>query len=115
MKYIIDGGFFIDWTRTQNDLVCKRILDHLAKWLSVRLQTKWFWVRVQLQSLKLQISRLQEDFALESKEFHDIQATIESGFTLKRVHDMTRTCSQGGGVLYLINDTYYYCSIPMRE
>ena len=24
----------------------------LAKWLSVRLQTKWFWVRVQLQSLK---------------------------------------------------------------
>ena len=27
----------------------------LAKWLSVRLQTKWFWVRVQLQSLKLHI------------------------------------------------------------
>ena len=23
----------------------------LAKWLSVRLRTKWFWVRVQLQSL----------------------------------------------------------------
>ena len=22
----------------------------LAKWLSVRLRTKWFWVRVQLQS-----------------------------------------------------------------
>ena len=26
-----------------------------------------------------------------SKEFLDIQATIECGFTLKRVHDMTRT------------------------
>ena len=30
----------------------------LAKWLSVRLRTKWFWVRVQLQSLHLQISGL---------------------------------------------------------
>ena len=30
----------------------------LAKWLSVRLRTKWLWVRVPLQSLKLQISRL---------------------------------------------------------
>ena len=25
----------------------------LAKWLSVRLRTKWFWVRVQSQSLNL--------------------------------------------------------------
>ena len=30
----------------------------LAKWLSVRLRTKWLWVRVQLQSVELQISRL---------------------------------------------------------
>ena len=28
----------------------------MANWLSVRLRTKWFCVRVQLQSLKLQIS-----------------------------------------------------------
>ena len=41
-----------NWTRTQNLLVCKRTLNHLAKWLSVCLQTKWFWVRVQLQLLK---------------------------------------------------------------
>ena len=33
-------------------------LAGLAKWLSVRLWTKWFWVRVQLQSLKLEISCL---------------------------------------------------------
>ena len=30
----------------------------LAKWLSIRLQTKWFWVRVHLQSLKLHVTRL---------------------------------------------------------
>ena len=41
-----------NWTRTQNHLVRKRTLNHLAKWLSVCLQTKWFWVRVQLQLLK---------------------------------------------------------------
>ena len=32
----------------------------LAKWLSVRLRTKWFWVRVQLQSLYLQKIALHE-------------------------------------------------------
>ena len=30
----------------------------LAKWLSVSLPTKWFWVQVQLQLLKLQILHL---------------------------------------------------------
>ena len=35
------------------------------------------------------------DFAPASgKEFLDIQATIEYGFTLERVRDMTRTYSQ---------------------
>ena len=49
-----------NWTRTQNHLVLKRTLKHLAKvakWLSVRLKTKWFWFRVQLQSLNLKITR----------------------------------------------------------
>ena len=41
-----------NWTRTQNHLVCKRTLNHLAQWLSVCLQTKWFWVRVLLHLLK---------------------------------------------------------------
>ena len=49
-----------NWTRTQNHLVLKRTLNHLAKL---------------------------------SKEFLDIQATVECGFTLKRVRDMTRTYS----------------------
>ena len=38
-----------NWTRTQNHLVRKRTINHLAKWLSVCLWTKWFWIRVQLQ------------------------------------------------------------------
>ena len=47
-----------NWTRSQNHLVCKRTLNHLANWLSFHLRTKWFQVRVQLQSLKLQILHL---------------------------------------------------------
>ena len=49
---------------THNHLVRKRTLNHLAKLnclaklLSVCLQTKWLSVRIPLQSLKLQISRL---------------------------------------------------------
>ena len=33
------------------------IVEYLAKCLSVRLRTKWFWVLIRFQSLKLQISR----------------------------------------------------------
>ena len=46
---------------THNHFVHKWTLNHLAsvaKWLSAHLWTKWLWVRVQLQSLKLQISHL---------------------------------------------------------
>ena len=71
--------------RTHNHLVRKQILNHLAKqasvvkWLRVRLRTKWLWVRIPLQS---------------SKEFLDIQATIECGFTLKGVRDTIWTCNR---------------------
>ena len=50
-----------DMTRTysqmhRTDKYSKQLnhLASLAKWLSACLQTKWFWVRVQLQSIKLQ-------------------------------------------------------------
>ena len=33
-------------------------LASLAKWLSVRLRTKWLWVEIMLLSLKLQIWRM---------------------------------------------------------
>ena len=83
-----------NWAQTHIYLVHKQTLNHLAKltslakWLSAHLWTKGLWVRVQLQLLKLPISP-----AL-SKEFLDIQATTECGFTLKRVCDMTRTYSR---------------------
>ena len=44
--------------RTHNLLFRKRILYRIAKlalWLSVSLRTEWLWVRISLQSLKLQI------------------------------------------------------------
>ena len=52
-----------------NVIFCEKVNSHnfriqtknsasLAKWLSVHLRTKWLWVRVQLQSLKLQILHL---------------------------------------------------------
>ena len=63
-------------------------LVSLAKWLSVLSWTKWLWVRVQLQSLKLQISRL--IWARSSLTF---RLTTESGFILTRVRDMTRKYS----------------------
>ena len=44
----------------------------LAKWVSVSLRTKWFWVRVQLQSLKLQMSRLLG--ARNSLTFRELQS-----------------------------------------
>ena len=63
--------------------------DLLAKWLSVRLRTKRMWVRVPLQS------------PVSSKAFLDIQAIIECGFTLKRVHGMIITYSQCNNRLLL--------------
>ena len=61
----------------------------LAKWLSVRLQTKWMWVGITLLPLKLQIWRL-----LRARSFLAIKQTIECGFTLKPVRDIIITYSQ---------------------
>ena len=51
----------------------------LAKWLSVCLRTKWFWVRIQLQSLKRQILRL-----LRARTWY-------SGNCRVRIHSETHT------------------------
>ena len=61
-------------------------MAHLAKWLSVCLQTKWLWIPV--------LSLKQQAITVSSKEFLDIQATIECRFTLKRVRKVIRTYSQ---------------------
>ena len=69
--------------QTHNHLVHKRTLNHLAKlvcWakcLSVRLQTKWLWVRIPLRSLKLQIWRL-----LQARSSLTFRQTVEGRFTL---------------------------------
>ena len=68
-KEIID----CNWTRTHNHLVRKRTLNHLA-----RLFIQWY-------------SHHSDFTPVSSKEFLDIQATIESGFTLKRIRDIIRT------------------------
>ena len=47
-------------------------LVSLAKWLSVRLRSKWLWVRVPLQSLNLQIWRLLR--ARSSLTFRQLQS-----------------------------------------
>ena len=61
----------------------------MVKWLSVRLGTMWLSVRVPLQSIKT------SDMApVSRKEFLDIQAKIECGFTLNCLRDMIKTCSQ---------------------
>ena len=70
--------------------VLRTQLNHLAsltKWLSVRLRTKWFWVESSCSQLNFR-------FCSCLKEFLDIQATIEYGFTLKHVCDTTRTYCQ---------------------
>ena len=58
----------------------------LAKWLSDRLQIKWLWVRISLLLLKLQLWRL-----LRARSSWTFRQTIECGFTLKPVRDITIT------------------------
>ena len=48
---------------------------------------------VVLGSIPVAVPSLSDFTSASSKEFLDIQATIECGFALKRVHNMTRTYS----------------------
>ena len=109
-----------NWTQTQNHLVRKRTLNHLAKlakWWSCVLSAYLYnafdckyskhssitwpvWPNGSVFIYKLSGSGFEASYSYltfrfsTSKEFLDIQATIECGFTLKRVGDMTRTYSQ---------------------
>ena len=58
----------------------------LVKGLSVRLQTKWLWVRILVVVTKTSYMA-----SFSSKEFLDIQATPDCRFTVKRVSGMIRT------------------------
>ena len=74
--------------RTHNYVVCKQTLNHLAKWLSVCLQTKWLWFRISLLLLKLRIWRL-----LRARSYLTFRQTIVCGFTLNLGRDMITTYS----------------------
>ena len=60
--------YYCNMIRTQNHLIRK---VGFAKWLSVRLQTKWFWVRIRCSHLNFRC------LPVWSKEFLNIQATTE--------------------------------------
>ena len=84
-------------TRTHNQLVRKQTLNHLAKLansvkmigLSVRLRTKWLWLRVPLQSLNFRFPAcFEQGLSWHSGNY------IECGFTVKCVRDMMKTYSQ---------------------
>ena len=74
-------------TQTHNHLVRKRTLNHLVK-LDSHLNFRY-----------------QACFEQESL---DIQATIECGFTLKRVHDIIRTYGQNL-VSLVASSAYFFC------
>ena len=60
-------------------------LASLAKWLSVRLRTKWFWVWIQLQSILLKVC-FRKIFAI-SQNFRKILETLwKSLFFLWELH-----------------------------
>ena len=63
-------------------------LSSFAKWLSVRLQTKWFWVQISLLSLKLHIWR-----RLQARSSLTFWQTIQCEFNLKLVHVMVTVIS----------------------
>ena len=64
-----------------------RTYNHLNP-VSVRLRTKWLWVRIPLLSLKFQIRHL-----LRARSSSTFRQTIECRFTLKLVRDMIITYS----------------------
>ena len=86
-------------------LVCKQTQASLAKWLSVRLRTKWLWVRIPLPSLKLQIQRL-----LRARSSLTFRQTLQCGFTLKLVRDMIIT-SPKKKILYYYGSLVFLRSV----
>ena len=79
----------------------------LAKWLSVRLRTKWLWVR-SVAVIKLRIWRL-----LRARSSLTFRQSIECVFTLKRVRDMIITCSNFENMFLKIYFQTYYISTEL--
>ena len=95
-----------DRIRTHNYLIGKQTLNQLAKlakWLSVRLPTKWLWVWIPLQSLKLQILRLlRERSSLTFRQLQSVDSLWNMNVTW--YHTMK----------YLERDMISYYEIPFE-
>ena len=94
-KFKVNNKNVCNWTRTHKHLGHKRTLNHwdkLAKWLSCVLSTSLYGAfDCMFLSCHVRVS----DFAYASrKDFVDIQAAMECGFTPKCILDMIRTYSQ---------------------
>ena len=68
-------------------------LARLAKWLSVYLRTKWFWVRSLLQYLNFKCHASFE----QGVPWHSGNYTIECGFTLKCIRDIAYYLARDSG------------------
>ena len=79
-----------NWTQTQNHLVRKQTFNHLAK-LSVRLRTKWFWVRVQLQSHS-NINFMKVGLEILLLVCRTCRLLIETGSRLKMFLNLCHNC-----------------------
>ena len=94
--------------KLSNDEVNNLLLDYQNKFKATltRMNTDLSGLRQDLSDLKQNYIKLESELSVArqvnnklkehmvSLEFLDIQATIECGFTLKRVRNMTRTYSQ---------------------
>ena len=72
----------------------------LAKWLSVCLRTKWLWVRVQLQSLKL------GKHLLIVRDFLFVSLTVVICM-LSYVIYMLLCCCYGASCCFMPNNSWY--------
>ena len=92
----------------EEEIERKKKWTSLARWLTVRLPTKWLWVRIPLLSVKFQIWR-----PLRSRISLTFRQAIERRFTLKLVPDMIRTYSHNE--VYLKNSHKKGCPFLMTS
>ena len=72
------------------------MIELCCEYLSVRCICLYVLImsRMRFRVNPAAVTEISDFVPASSKEFLDIQATIECGFTLKRVRDMIRTYSQ---------------------
>ena len=88
-------GFLDTQDTIECGLTLKRVRDMIRRYSQVHCTDKYSQHSLIILSVWLNVFVYELNItAVSSNEFLDIQATIESGFIPKRVHDMIRTYSQ---------------------